>query len=259
MGLRRRRATAGVALALAIGVVLLAGCGGGHGEAARASTKPTVAATAPPPTTVAPSRLVSPVDQLFGVGDAQQVISVIADQPGDTTATLTAYERSPEGWVQVHGPWKADIGGHGFAPDGQKREGDLRTPTGAYDLGFAFGVLADPGAKLEYRRITSSSIVWDDDPSSSRYNQWVDTATQSVGNDPEPMYNRPAYDYGVVIDYNAARTPGLGSAIFLHVTKGTPTAGCVAIPEDDLVALLRWLDPAKRPRVVMGARDSVAP
>jgi len=250
----RRRATTIVGLLVVIGLV---GCGGGAESArVRDPAPPTVSVagvTAPAP------RLLSPVDQLFGVGDARQVISVIADAPGDTTATLTAYERSADGWVQVFGPWTADIGAQGFAPADQKREGDRRTPTGAYDLGFAFGVLEDPGVRLDYRRITSDAIVWDDDPASSRYNQWVDSSSQSAGEDPEPMYNQPVYNYGVVIDYNADRTPGLGSAIFLHVGKGTPTAGCVAIPQDDLVALMRWIDPAKRPRIVMGPRDAVTP
>jgi L,D-peptidoglycan transpeptidase YkuD (ErfK/YbiS/YcfS/YnhG family) len=256
MGGWRGRAVAGL-----VAVAVIAGCGGGAAESARVRA-PVVTTTTTTAGVVTPAStgLVSPVDRLFGVGDAEQVISVIADAAGDTTAVLAAYERTADGWVQVHGPWKADIGAEGFAPANEKREGDHRTPTGAYDLGFAFGVLADPGLRLDYRRVTSEVIVWDDDPASSRYNQWVDTSTQPVGQDPEPMYNRPAYNYGVVIAYNTeARTPGAGSAIFLHVADDGPTAGCVAIPQDDLVALLRWLDPAKRPRIVMGTRDSVVP
>ena len=62
------------------------------------------------------------------------------------------------------------------------------------------------------------------------------------------MYNTPSYFYGAVIGYNDARTPGLGSAIFLHVSHGSSTAGCVALPTDQLLSLLRWLDPAKSPR-----------
>lgn len=235
-----------------------AACGGG-GSAESTPVRSTRAAV-PPTTAVSSSpRLSSPVDRLFGVGDAEQVITVVAAAPGDTTAELTAYERTADGWVQTYGPWTADIGAQGFAPAGEKREGDDRTPTGAYDLDFAFGVLADPGTRLDYRRITSESIVWDDDPASSRYNQWVDTSTQAAGADPEPMYNQPVYDHGVVIDYNHDATPGLGSAIFLHVTRGGSTAGCVAVDKEDLVELMRWLDPAKRPRIVMGTRDALVP
>jgi L,D-peptidoglycan transpeptidase YkuD (ErfK/YbiS/YcfS/YnhG family) len=57
----------------------------------------------------------------------------------------------------------------------------------------------------------------------------------------------------VVIDYN--RFPvraGAGSAFFLHVTDGSATAGCVAVPQDTLVTLMRWLTPAAHPRILIG-------
>ncbi|MFA5885632.1 MAG: L,D-transpeptidase family protein [Acidimicrobiia bacterium] len=251
-------------LAAAVSLALVApACGGGGGggqagtaAATRASRAPDSAPADAQP--AAPSTR-SPVDELFGVGSAEQVISVIADQYDQSTATLTAYERDGTGWEQVFGPWNANIGAKGFAPPDEKREGDDRTPSGAYGFDFAFGVLADPGAKLPFRPVVSSAIVWDDDPASARYNQWVDSSEQSAGNDPEPMYNTPAYNYGAVIDYNAARTPGLGSAIFLHVTKDGPTAGCVAVAQDRLVELLRWIDPARKPRIIMGTRAAVTP
>jgi L,D-peptidoglycan transpeptidase YkuD (ErfK/YbiS/YcfS/YnhG family) len=62
----------------------------------------------------------------------------------------------------------------------------------------------------------------------------------------------PGYDYGAVIGYNTARTPGLGSAIFLHVSIGAATAGCITLPATELVRVLRWLDPARAPRITMG-------
>jgi L,D-peptidoglycan transpeptidase YkuD (ErfK/YbiS/YcfS/YnhG family) len=199
------------------------------------------------------------VDRLFGVGSAEQVISVIAEDYGQSTATLTAYERDGAGWKQVFGPWPAYVGSRGFAPLDQKREGDNRTPSGAYGFDFAFGVLADPGVKLPYRRVTSDAIVWDDDPTSARYNLWTDRTAQDPGSDPEPMYNPPAYNHGAVIAYNADRTPGLGSAIFLHVSKDRPTAGCVSVSQDRLVELLRWLDPVRAPRIVMGTPAALTP
>jgi hypothetical protein len=101
------------------------------------------------------------------------------------------------------------------------------------------------------------AIVWDDDPGSALYNEWVDTASQSAGVDPEPMYNTPAYSHGAVIAYNSARTPGLGSAIFLHVSTGGATAGCVSLPASQLLAVLRWLDPSQQPRIVMGTAAGV--
>ena len=67
----------------------------------------------------------------------------------------------------------------------------------------------------------------------------------------------PSYNYGAVIAYNTARTPGLGSAIFLHVSHGSSTAGCVALPTDQLLALLRWLDPGRAPVIAIGTDDAL--
>jgi L,D-peptidoglycan transpeptidase YkuD (ErfK/YbiS/YcfS/YnhG family) len=179
-------------------------------------------------------------------GDAGQAVVVTADGYGSTTATLTTWQRAGGGWEPVAGPWPAWVGYSGFAPPDEKREGDGRTPSGTFGFDFRFGVEPDPGGAMPYRRVTGPSIVWDDVPSSPSYNQWVDGGTG------EAMYVSPVYDYGAIIAYNTARTPGLGSAIFLHVSKGAPTAGCVSLPVDRLLAVLRWLDPARSPVIVMG-------
>jgi L,D-peptidoglycan transpeptidase YkuD (ErfK/YbiS/YcfS/YnhG family) len=204
------------------------------------------------PTTTTTAGAVLPDARLGDVGSAGQAVLVTAAAPGATTATLTAYERVGTAWRAVYGPWTARVGTRGIAPPGAKREGDGRTPSGVYAFDFFFGVLADPGVNFAYRRITSRSIVWDDDPASPTYNLWRDSATESVGADPEPMYTTPAYEYGAVIAYNADRTPGLGSAIFLHESTGGPTAGCVSLPVDQLLSVLRWLDPARQPRIAIG-------
>jgi L,D-peptidoglycan transpeptidase YkuD (ErfK/YbiS/YcfS/YnhG family) len=149
------------------------------------------------------------------------------------------------------GPWTAYVGRAGIAAVGDKREGDGRTPSGTYGFEFAFGVDPDPGVRLPFRRVTGPNIVWDDDPASPGYNQWVDTNSADAGANPEPMYVRPQYSLGAVIAYNTARTPGLGSAIFLHVSAGRPTAGCVALPAAQLRQLLLWLDPARSPVIAI--------
>ena len=189
---------------------------------------------------------------MAAAGDAGQVVVVTAERYGATTATLTAYEREGDGWRRAVGPWPARVGTRGVAPPGEKREGDGRTPSGVYGFDFFFGVAADPGVRFPYRRVTSRSLVWDDDPASPLYNPWVDLDRQRAGAEPEPMYVSPAYDHGAVIAYTTARTAGLGSAIFLHVSNGGPTAGCVSLPAGQLVEILRWLDPVRRPRIAIG-------
>ncbi len=226
---------------------------------------PAVRAAAPAPVTTVP-RPTAPaapapllVTRLVGVGSATQVIAVSAAAYGQTVATLTAYQHDAAGWHQVFGPWQADVGYAGFAPPGEKHEGDGRTPSGSFGFDFFFGVLANPGVQFPYRPITGPNIVWDDDPSSPLYNQWVDTNVSNAGAAPEPM-DVSAYDYGAVIAYNMSPTvPGAGSAIFLHVSDGTPTVGCVSLPTSELLAILRWLSPAAQPRIIMGTAATIAP
>jgi L,D-peptidoglycan transpeptidase YkuD (ErfK/YbiS/YcfS/YnhG family) len=166
-------------------------------------------------------------------------------QPRGGAAPCTA---SPQWCAQPRG-------GDAFTDSGwpgAKREGDGRTPSGTFGFGFFFGVDPDPGVHFPYRRVHAYD-VWDDDPSSPLYNEWVDDRHADPGADPEPM-DVSAYDYGAVIGYNTARTPGLGSAIFLHIDTGTPTAGCVALPAGELLEILRWLNPAASPQMAIGVR-----
>jgi L,D-peptidoglycan transpeptidase YkuD (ErfK/YbiS/YcfS/YnhG family) len=235
---------------------------------ARATTTSTLPPPTAPPATPAPTTptttpATSPstgapllVTRLSGVGNAGQVIAVSASGYGATTATFTAYQRTLTGWQQVFGPWLAHIGRNGFAPPGAKREGDGRTPSGSYGFSFFFGVNADPGVRFPYRSIPGPWIVWDDDPASANYNEWIDNRASSAGAAPEPM-DVSAYAYGAVIDYNAQRAPGLGSAIFMHVSNGGSTAGCVSLPVPELLSVLRWLDPGRSPRIIMGTSSSI--
>ena len=246
----------GRAAVVGLAVLLLAACGSSSPVGDRAgeepsTTVPPATATKVTPATTTPATT-PPDPRLTDVGAAGQAIVVSTARYGATTATLTAYERGAGGWRTAFGPWPAQVGTRGIAPPGEKREGDGRTPSGVYGFEFFFGVAADPGVKFPYRRVTSRSIVWDDDPASPLYNTWVDLDRQRAGVEPEPMYNPPAYNHGAVIAYNTARTPPLGSAIFLHVSTGGPTAGCVSLPEPQLVEVLRWLDPTRDPRIVIG-------
>jgi L,D-peptidoglycan transpeptidase YkuD (ErfK/YbiS/YcfS/YnhG family) len=180
-----------------------------------------------------------------------QMVTVVAASYGATYARLTAYHRVRGRWLKVLGPWTARIGRRGMAPPGQKREGDQRTPAGSFAFGFLFGAEPNPGVAFKYRRAHPYDF-WDDDPSSPLYNEWVDARYGDPGAAPEPM-DVSGYDYGAVIAYNTARTPGRGSAIFLHVNIGTATSGCVTLPMGELLTLLRWLRPAPPPRIVLRA------
>jgi L,D-peptidoglycan transpeptidase YkuD (ErfK/YbiS/YcfS/YnhG family) len=230
---------------LAAAVLAICGCASaGPSHASAAAVRPAVVR----PAVVRPVA-VSAVRQAGG-----QLVTVTAASYGATQAKLTAYQREDGRWRRVFGPWTVWIGRRGMAPAGAKREGDGRTPSGTFGFGFFFGVDPDPGVHFPYRRIHEYD-VWDDAPSSPLYNEWVDDRYANPGAGPEPMYVS-AYDYGAVIAYNTARTPGLGSAIFLHINIGTPTAGCVTLPVGELLKVLRWLNPAASPKITMAVKAS---
>jgi L,D-peptidoglycan transpeptidase YkuD (ErfK/YbiS/YcfS/YnhG family) len=208
---------------------------------------PAVAAAVPASSAVRPA-----LREPAGRPAISQLITVTAASRAATYATFRAYQVAGRKRVLVFGTWTARVGYNGIAAPGRKREGDGRTPSGTYGFSFFFGVSPSPGVAFPYRHAYPYDY-WDDDPASPRYNEWVDADAVSPGREPEPMHDVPAYDYAAVIAYNTARTPGLGSAIFLHVGTGTATAGCVSLPRSELVKVLRWLRPADSPRISISA------
>lgn len=183
----------------------------------------------------------------------RQLITVRAASHSATVATLRAYRVSDGTRKLVFGPWQARVGVDGIARPGRKREGDGKTPSGTYGFSFFFGV--QPRLKFAFGfRHAFRYDVWDDDPASPLYNEWVDQRKHDPGASPEPMHQVPAYDYAAVIAYNTKRVPGLGSAIFLHVGTGSATAGCVSLPADRLLKILRWLRPDRSPQIRIRVR-----
>ncbi len=183
----------------------------------------------------------------------QVVIVTRAEAPGPD-AQLYAYEMNDEDeWKHVLGPVPAMIGRNGFAPPGEKREGDGRTPAGTYYLGFAFGYLPKVDSAMPYRRMTKNDI-WVDDPASPDYNRPKKRGETQAKSFEDMVLPDDRYKYGIVIRYNMDPVvPGHGSAIFLHVWKDpkTPTSGCVAVSEENMLKLLKWLDPGKRPVIML--------
>jgi L,D-peptidoglycan transpeptidase YkuD (ErfK/YbiS/YcfS/YnhG family) len=242
-------------LAALVLAALLAGCAAGPGMAPGQPRDPGSSRAAPAPPAAGRAASTGPVPAAQGQAArpaVRQLITITAPAYGDTYAVLTAYRRTSHGWHRVFGPWTARIGRNGFAPPGQKREGDGRTPSGSFLIPFFFGAGPNPGFRFQYREVRPQDF-WDDDPASSRYNEWVDGRHDSPGRNPEPMDVSAYYD-GMVIGYNAARTPGLGSAIFLHLNIGIATAGCVTLPPGELLPLMHWLNQDRSPRIRMGVR-----
>jgi len=189
--------------------------------------------------------------------DTRQVIIVHTDGYGPSTATLETFTKGPGGWQPAFGAMAARIGSRGFADS--KVEGDLATPTGMYPIGgTVYGIAADPGVRYRYHRLVPGDY-WNENPASPGYNSFA--PGPNPGGASEALWEiSPQYDHLAVINYNIPMVradPPRGSGIFLHVSVGRATLGCVALARADLVTVLRWLDPAAAPRIVLAARQSL--
>ncbi len=191
----------------------------------------------------APSAL---ADAVPAPGSTSQLITVNAATSSSTTATVTGWQRGVDGtWRVAIGPVTGMVGATGIGP---AVEGSSHTPAGTFALTQAFGRQANPGTRMPYFR-TDTFDWWDENPSSPTYNLHVRRSGSPGGASENLYYSGSVYDYVVNMNYNTARVPGAGSAFFLHVSDGTPTAGCVSVPRSVMVAMLRWLDPAQHPYI----------
>ncbi|GAB3839429.1 L,D-transpeptidase family protein [Dactylosporangium cerinum] len=184
-----------------------------------------------------------------------QVVIVQAASASATTTSLRAYAKTGGVWQPALSAMTARIGGNGFS--GDKREGDKTTPTGVYAFDATmYGIGANPGVRYTYHRVVQDDW-WDENSSSPGYNTFHHGA--NPGGPSEPLWQiSPQYTYFAVIRYNMPATPGRGSGIFLHQATGNATLGCVSLPQADLVALLRWLNPAANPRIVLSPTSQLS-
>lgn len=211
--------------------------------------------------------------RLAHVGTAGQVIVVTAPSWRSTQATLRAYERDGNGgWRQVLGATPARLGWSGLALEDQRRQGTGKTPAGTFAIPSAFGRFANPGTDLPYTQFDRND-AWTYNPKNPyTYNvfQDADVSWSSYGGYVEDLWDHGSqYRYVAVLDYNLPQGPirtdarGIrrsavpantkaGGGIFLHVTDGRSTAGCIAIPQAEMRTVLDWLDPDRKPVIVIG-------
>ena len=193
-------------------------------------------------------------------GSATQLITVVARARSSTHGALRLWTKRAGCWREAAGPWSAWLGGNGTSP--AKREGDRRTPSGIF--GFVrtmYGIAPSPGVHYAYRRVVCGDW-WVEDPASPSYNRFRHVrcgSTPPFRTTSEDLSRSPtAYRHFAVIAYNMSPVvPGRGSGIFLHVSTGRPTLGCVSLPLPELVTTLRWLRPASEPLIVIGTRAMI--
>ena len=201
--------------------------------------------------------------------EIHQLMVSVAPAWSSSQGTLQRFERGADGrWIKVGEAVPVLYGKQGLAwgrgvrgndePGLRKREGDGRTPAGAFALGLIYG--NDPrlpdGADFPYHQVTGVD-AWPDDPKNPFYNRHVavDAANPPAWFASQRMRTGdPAYRWRVEIRHNADPVePGAGSATFFHIRRGEthPTAGCTTMAEPALRELIRWLRAAATPHYVL--------
>ena len=160
----------------------------------------------------------------------------------NNTATISV---SSSGVLVFKGKeYRCAIGKGGVNTD--KKEGDGATPAGCFPLREVFyrqDRIPDLHAPLPMSPL-SPDDGWCNDPRDPSYNRKVKlpyvASAESLWRDDH------LYDVIVAVGYNDdPPVPGKGSAIFMHVAREnySPTAGCIALAEQDLREILGSLSP----------------
>jgi L,D-peptidoglycan transpeptidase YkuD (ErfK/YbiS/YcfS/YnhG family) len=184
-----------------------------------------------------------------------QVVIVHAVNGDTTYATLETYTKTNGQWRPALGAMAARLGEWGFSD--HHAEGQPSTPSGVYSFGTTmYGVKANPGVHYKYHVLVAGDY-WNENSKSAGYNTFHHGL--NPGGPSEALWRiKPAYNYFAVINYNVPAVPKKGSGIFLHRGTGGPTAGCVSLGEAALLRVLRWLNPAASPRIVLATNAQLS-
>ena len=134
---------------------------------------------------------------------------------------------------------KCAIGKNGITKN--KREGDLKTPSGI----FNFIKIFYRKDKIKFFKISfkkkyiRKNMGWCDDVKSKYYNKEI--KFPFTGSAEKLWRDDNIYDLIVVLNYNINPViKNKGSAIFLHISKKNyePTKGCLAISKKDMIQLI---------------------
>jgi L,D-peptidoglycan transpeptidase YkuD (ErfK/YbiS/YcfS/YnhG family) len=145
------------------------------------------------------------------------------------------------------------IGRAGIAAVGEKREGDLKTPSGSFALRCVYyrpDRMEAPKTSLPVIALTPED-GWCDDSAHPLYNRPV--KLPFAGRHEKLWREDHVYDLIIPLGYNDGADeagnptpiiPGAGSAIFMHLMRadGVGTEGCVALGLGDLLEVLENCD-----------------
>ncbi len=170
----------------------------------------------------------------------------------------TAAQNGAAEWTEVLST-TAMIGMNGLY---KEKEGDNRTPVGTFCMNTPFGIKsALPGFPSNYKKVGKNDY-WNGDSESAGYNKLVDRSVNtafSISKSEHLIDYAGYYNYGLDMGYNLAGTPYKGSALFLHcAVNGQATHGCIAVPEQDMITILKNYQEGKTWIVVYDKADPSA-
>lgn len=136
----------------------------------------------------------------------------------------------------------------------KKREGDGITPLGIWPIRYGFyreDRVTKPECALPFIPL-SQEFGWCDESSDPHYNRLIKCPYTTSH---ETLWREDhLYNLVLVLGYNDDPVvSGKGSAIFMHLAREghTPTAGCIALSEEDFREVLSRLTPHSRVAVRM--------
>ncbi|GHB62837.1 hypothetical protein GCM10010377_62340 [Streptomyces viridiviolaceus] len=192
--------------------------------------------------------------RMADTGGGTQLITAVAPGARSTRGTVTWWDLRGGSWVKA-GSAPARFGAGGLADGTKRRQGTNTTPTGLYDLPYAFGIEAAPrGTTYRYRPVRQGSW-WCQDNRSRSYNRWTEPrAADCRAAEAEHLITyRAQYAHAMVVGFNYHRpVRGRGAGIFLHVDGRGATAGCVSVPAEAMRRILDWAEPAAEPHLAIG-------
>jgi L,D-peptidoglycan transpeptidase YkuD (ErfK/YbiS/YcfS/YnhG family) len=245
-------------------VALALGLSASLATASSSSSPETVPSRTPAETAPAAVAPVSPIAK-----ESRQLLLVRTRSWRTSTGSLERYERDDGApWRLAGEAIPVNLGRNGMgwgrglhAADQAgpvKREGDGRAPAGVFPLALAFGAadeLPPPAKGFPYLH-TLPTTYCVEDTRSKYYNQIIDAndvKMTSWERWSEMQRKDGLFRWGVVVRQNGPDIKvGAGSCVFLHVWRGRrqPTAGCTAMPVDQIQETVRWLDGTAQPLLV---------
>ncbi|TNE39444.1 MAG: hypothetical protein EP347_04840 [Alphaproteobacteria bacterium] len=167
--------------------------------------------------------------------------------PAITSNTRDIIVVDAQGFLTAFGKtYRCALGPGGIVSSEEKREGDGAAPAGLYPLRrllFRPDKLDAPETGLPTTPLNPSDL-WCDAPDHPSYNQPV-TAPFNASH--EKLWREDElYNLVVVLGINdSPPVAGKGSAIFFHVARPdySPTEGCVAVAQSDLIEILKQCGP----------------